>query len=113
MRSPEEVKKVLVSQWLAKAEQDMKAGEAPIAKDQGFKSALGAVCQTFGGEELYSSIEEKAANLLCFVIKNHASSDGNKRIALLCSSRSWPATKRFTAKTAHSGSPTMLWLRSP
>jgi prophage maintenance system killer protein len=50
-------------------------------KDQGFKSALGAIYQTFGGEELYPSVEEKGANLLYFVVKNHAFSDGNKRIA--------------------------------
>lgn len=52
-----------------------------IEKDQGFKSALGAIYQTFGGEELYPSVEEKAANLLYFTVKNHAFSDGNKRIA--------------------------------
>jgi prophage maintenance system killer protein len=52
-----------------------------IEKDQGFKSALGAIYQTFGGTELYPSIEEKGANLLYFVVKNHAFSDGNKRIA--------------------------------
>ena len=52
-----------------------------IEKDQGFKSALGTIYQTFDGRELYPSIEEKAANLLYFVIKNHAFSDGNKRIA--------------------------------
>jgi prophage maintenance system killer protein len=52
-----------------------------IEKDQGFKSALGAIYQTFGGEELYPSVEEKAANLLYFIVKNHAFSDGNKRIA--------------------------------
>jgi len=52
-----------------------------LEKDQGFKSALGAVYQTYGGEDLYPSIEEKAANLLYFVVKNHAFSDGNKRIA--------------------------------
>lgn len=52
-----------------------------IEKDQGFKSALGAIYQTYGGEELYPSIEEKGANLLYFVVKNHAFSDGNKRIA--------------------------------
>jgi prophage maintenance system killer protein len=51
-----------------------------MEKDQGFKSALGGIYQTFGGEELYPSIEEKAANLLYFVVKNHAFSDGNKRI---------------------------------
>jgi len=52
-----------------------------IEKDQGFKSALGAIYQTFGGNELYPSVEEKAANLLYFIVKNHAFSDGNKRIA--------------------------------
>jgi len=46
-----------------------------------FKSALGAIYQTFGGEEFYPSVEEKGGNLLYFVVKNHAFSDGNKRIA--------------------------------
>jgi death-on-curing family protein len=50
-------------------------------KDQGFKSALGAIYQTFDGKDVYSSIEEKAANLLYFIVKNHAFTDGNKRIA--------------------------------
>lgn len=52
-----------------------------IEKDESFKSSLGAIYQTFGGEDLYPSIEEKAANLLYFVVKNHSFSDGNKRIA--------------------------------
>ena len=52
-----------------------------MEKDNGFKSSLGAIYQTFAGEELYPSIEEKSANLLYFVVKNHAFSDGNKRIA--------------------------------
>lgn len=52
-----------------------------LEKDQGFKSALGTIYQTFGGKELYPSVEEKAANLLYFVVKNHAFTDGNKRIA--------------------------------
>jgi prophage maintenance system killer protein len=52
-----------------------------IEKDQGFKSALGAIYQTYEGKELYPSAEEKAANLLYFIVKNHAFSDGNKRIA--------------------------------
>ncbi len=50
-------------------------------KDQSFKSALGAIYQTFSGKDLYPSIEEKAANLLYLVVKNHSFSDGNKRIA--------------------------------
>jgi prophage maintenance system killer protein len=52
-----------------------------VEKDQGFKSALGTIYQTFDGKELYPSVEEKGANLLYFVVKNHAFSDGNKRIA--------------------------------
>lgn len=52
-----------------------------LEKDDSFKSALATIYQTFGGKELYPSVEEKAANLLYFVVKNHAFSDGNKRIA--------------------------------
>lgn len=50
-------------------------------KDQSFKSSLETIYQTFDGEDLYPTIEEKAANLLYFVVKNHSFSDGNKRIA--------------------------------
>ena len=50
-------------------------------KDNSFKSALETIYQTFDKQELYPSIEEKAANLLYFIVKNHAFSDGNKRIA--------------------------------
>ena len=50
-------------------------------KDDSFKSSIGQIYQTFGGEELYPSVEEKAAMLLYLVIKNHSFSDGNKRIA--------------------------------
>jgi prophage maintenance system killer protein len=49
-------------------------------KDKGLESAIGAVYQTFGGRDLYPSLEEKAAHLLYFVVKNHAFVDGNKRI---------------------------------
>ena len=50
-------------------------------KDGSFKSALGAVYQSFGGKDLYPSAQEKAANLLYLVTKNHGFTDGNKRIA--------------------------------
>lgn len=50
-------------------------------KDTSFQSSLGAIYQSFGSEDLYPSIEEKAAHLLYFVVKNHSFSDGNKRIA--------------------------------
>ena len=50
-------------------------------KDDSFKSSIGQIYQTFGGEELYPSVAEKAAMLLYLVTKNHSFSDGNKRIA--------------------------------
>jgi prophage maintenance system killer protein len=50
-------------------------------KDKGLASAIGAVYQTFDENDVYPSIEEKAAHLLYFVVKNHAFVDGNKRIA--------------------------------
>lgn len=50
-------------------------------KDDSFQSSIGQIYQTFGGEELYPSVEEKAAMLLYLVTKNHSFSDGNKRIA--------------------------------
>ena len=52
-------------------------------KDDSFKSSIGQIYQTFGGEELYPSVEEKAAMLLYLVVKNHSFSDGNKRIAAM------------------------------
>ena len=50
-------------------------------KDDSFKASIAAIYQTFFGEDVYPSLEEKAANLLYFVTKNHSFSDGNKRIA--------------------------------
>jgi prophage maintenance system killer protein len=50
-------------------------------KDGSFSSSLMSVYQTFDGKDLYPSVEEKAANLLYFLVKNHSFSDGNKRIA--------------------------------
>lgn len=50
-------------------------------KDDSFKGSIGNIYQSFGGTEIYESLEEKAANLLYFVTKNHSFFDGNKRIA--------------------------------
>lgn len=50
-------------------------------KDDSFKSSIGQIYQTFGGQDLYPTVEEKAAMLLYLVTKNHSFSDGNKRIA--------------------------------
>lgn len=52
-----------------------------LEKDQSFSGSIGAIYQTFDGKEVYPSIEEKAAHLLYFVVKNHSFVDGNKRIA--------------------------------
>ena len=66
--------------------QELKAkfGESSLfgnEKDQSFHSSIGQIYQTWDGQELYPSIEEKAAMLLYLVTKNHSFSDGNKRIA--------------------------------
>lgn len=53
-------------------------------KDESFHSSVNQIAQTFGGQELYPSIQEKAANLLYFIVKNHSFVDGNKRIAAAC-----------------------------
>ena len=50
-------------------------------KDDSFKGSIGNIYQSFAGVEIYESLEEKAANLLYFVTKNHSFFDGNKRIA--------------------------------
>ncbi len=50
-------------------------------KDESFRGSIGAIYQSFDGEDVYPTLEEKAANLLYFVTKNHSFSDGNKRIA--------------------------------
>lgn len=52
-------------------------------KDKGFHSAINAIYQTYDGRDVYPSIEEKAANLLYFIVKDHAFLDGNKRIAAM------------------------------
>ena len=53
-------------------------------KDNSFKSSINQIQQSLGGVDCYPSIEEKAANLLYFVVKNHSFVDGNKRIAAAC-----------------------------
>lgn len=50
-------------------------------KDDSFKGSIGNIYQSFGGKDVYPTLEEKAAHLLYFVTKNHSFLDGNKRIA--------------------------------
>lgn len=74
--SYEECRNVIEAMRFA-SESDMFGNE----KDNSFKGSIGAIYQTFGGQDVYPSLQEKAANLLYFVTKNHSFSDGNKRIA--------------------------------
>lgn len=67
----------VVSQMRFGAESDLFGKE----KDDSFKGSIGNIYQSFSGQELYPTLEEKAAHLLYFVTKNHSFLDGNKRIA--------------------------------
>lgn len=67
----------IIRQMRFSAESDIFGQE----KDESFHSSIGAIYQTFDGIEVYPSVEEKAANLLYFIAKNHSFNDGNKRIA--------------------------------
>lgn len=67
----------LIDQMRFNADSDLFGHE----KDDSFKGSIGNIYQSFGGEDVYPSLKEKAANLLYFVTKNHSFSDGNKRIA--------------------------------
>ena len=60
-----------------------------LEKDDSFKGSIGNIYQSFAGQEIYPSLEEKATNLLYFVTKNHSFADGNKRIAATMSYISW------------------------
>lgn len=63
---------------------DFKSDVFARLKDESFHSSINQIRQSFGGVDCYPSIEEKAANLLYFVVKNHSFVDGNKRIAAAC-----------------------------
>jgi len=52
-----------------------------VERDKGLESIIGNIYQSFGGQDIYKSIEEKAANFLYLIVKNHVFTDGNKRIA--------------------------------
>lgn len=67
----------LIDQMRFNADSDLFGHE----KDDSFKGSIGNIYQNFGGEDIYPTLEEKAANLLYFVTKNHSFSDRNKRIA--------------------------------
>ena len=52
-----------------------------LERDRGLEAIIGNIYQTFGGQDVYKSIEEKSANFLYLIVKNHVFADGNKRIA--------------------------------
>ncbi len=76
LNSIRELKKVLIAK---KEASDLFGNE----REHGLEAILGNIEQSFGGQELYPTLEEKAAHLLYFIIKDHPFSDGNKRIASL------------------------------
>jgi len=63
---------------------EFESGVFALPKDNSFHSSINQIAQSYGGVDLYSSIEEKGANLLYFITKNHSFVDGNKRIAAAC-----------------------------
>lgn len=69
--------RTIIDQMKFASESDLFGNE----KDDSFKGSVGDIYQTFDGKELYPSLQEKAANLLYFITKNHSFNDGNKRIA--------------------------------
>jgi prophage maintenance system killer protein len=77
--SVEEYMKVIHSMY-----SEFESGVFAKPKDESFNSSVNQIGQSFGDAELYPSIEEKAANLLYFITKNHSFVDGNKRIAAAC-----------------------------
>lgn len=70
-------------------------------KDDSFAGILGNIAQSFAGQFLYPSIEEQAAHLLYFVIKNHPFTDGNKRIGAFLFTGSCNATSTTSSTTAN------------
>ena len=69
---------------VAKMKGDFASDVFAVPKDKSFESSVNQLYQTFGGQELYPTLEEKAAMLLYMIVKNHSFVDGNKRIAASC-----------------------------
>jgi prophage maintenance system killer protein len=70
--------------FIAEMYSDFESDVFAKPKDESFHSSVNQIAQTFAGKELYPSIQEKAANLLYYIVKNHSFVDGNKRIAAAC-----------------------------
>jgi prophage maintenance system killer protein len=70
--------------FIAEMYSDFESDVFARPKDESFHSSINQIAQTFNGQELYPSLQEKAANLLYYIVKNHSFVDGNKRIAAAC-----------------------------
>ena len=77
-----------------------------VEKDDSFKGSIGNIYQSFGGQEIYPTLQEKAANLPYFVVKNHGFLDGNKRIAATMIEGSFKVTKSDLEARP-------VWVRTP
>ena len=86
-KSKRKVVKITMQEFLKivdKMKGDFASDVFAIPKDKSFESSVNQLYQTFGGQELYPTLEEKASMLLYMVVKNHSFVDGNKRIAASC-----------------------------
>ncbi len=90
----------------------LKRGLFGIERDDSFKSAVNTIYQTFGEQELHPSVEEKAANPLYFVVKNHGFVDGNKRIGAFLFIWFLDANRLLYTQQDKSGLLTMRWSHS-
>jgi len=70
--------------FIAEMYSDFESDVFAKPKEDSFHSSINQIAQSFDGKELYQSIQEKAANLLYYIVKNHSCVDGNKRIAAAC-----------------------------
>ena len=75
-----DLKRLVQLQAEVAASQELTAELFGREKDKSFESSVRTIYQSFGGQDIYPSVEKKAANLLYFVVKNHSFSNGNKRI---------------------------------
>lgn len=84
MRSAVQITKEEYLELIAKMKPEFGSDVFANPKDESFDSSINQIYQTFGGQEFYPTLEEKAAMLLYLLVKNHSFTDGNKRIGAAC-----------------------------
>lgn len=80
-----------------------------VEKDDSFRASIGDIYAGFGGQDAYPTVEEKAANLLYFMVKNHSFLDGNKRIAAAVFPHFLGRNHRLFDEEETSSLPTRCW----